>query len=195
MKNKIIGLILIIFLVGLFFIAFLVSSKKEVPQPVIQKNSYWMMLERKSGIEKLYHGVTGNIERSILSRSFNVKTGIPFKRPTPLPQKLGREYWLITAKQATPDSQETAPYFLTLDIPFTPEAPYGPSPYDECYGQCNWQLPGSFGLHGVAGDYSKLSDEDPGSSGCIRHTDEDITFLYHLFTPEIEPIPYYIEDI
>lgn len=194
MKTKILLIILIGLLIELF-LSGIFSPKKESMSPTIKKSSYWLLLERKSNIEKLYRGVPGDIQNSTLTRSFQVKTGIPLKRPTPLPQKLGREYWLITSKQGTPDSKETAPYFLTLDVPFSDEAPYGPYPYDECNGQCNWHLPGSFGLHGVAGDYFRLSKEDPGSSGCIRHTDEDITYLYHLLTPEIEPVPYYIEDI
>lgn len=81
-----------------------------------------------------------------------------------------------------------------LDIPFNDEYPYGPTPYNECNGQCNWQLPGSFGLHGIAGDSSKLLAENPGSSGCIRHSDEDITYLYHLLSPEQQEVRYYIHD-
>lgn len=40
------------------------------------------------------------------------------------------------------DNPETAPYFLTLDIPVSDEEPFGPAPYLECDGQCNWVLPG-----------------------------------------------------
>ena len=68
-------------------------------------------------------------------------------------------------------------------------------PYTECNGQCNWILPGAFGLHGVNGDLSRLSIENPGSSGCIRHSDEDITYLYNNLDPQKEEIRYYIEDI
>ena len=92
------------------------------------------------------------------------------------------------------DNPETAPFFLTLDIPAPETEPYGPVPYEECGGQCYWVVPGAFGLHGVAGNPSKLSREDPGSSGCIRHSDEDITYLYSLLSPAKEKIRYYVVD-
>lgn len=60
--------------------------------------------------------------------------------------------------------------------------------------QCNWNLPGNFGLHGTGGNPSKISPEDPGSSGCIRHSDEDITYLYEILEPEKGEIRYYIKD-
>lgn len=157
--------------------------------------SYWFMLHRKSNTEKFYLGVSGDEQNSQLIKEFKVKTGIPEERPTPLPQQVGREYWKIISKVETPDNLETAPYFLTLDIPTLEEEPYGPSPYLECNGQCNWILPGDFGLHGIANNPVKLSDEDPGSSGCIRHTDEDITYLYNILDPQNQEIRYYIQDI
>jgi lipoprotein-anchoring transpeptidase ErfK/SrfK len=160
-----------------------------------QAEEYWFRLDRRSNKEYLFHGVAGEASQSSLIKTFVVKVGIPGERPTPLPEKLGRQYWLITHKFATFDNPETAPYFLTLDIPYTEEYPFGPVPYDECDGQCNWQLPGSFGLHGVASNSSKLAESNPGSSGCIRHTDEDITYLYHMLSPEKKPIRYYIEDV
>ncbi len=122
-----------------------------------------------------------------------MKTGIPGERPTPLPKILGREYWLITKKEVSSDP-ETAPYFLTLNIPTVDHKPYGPTPYLECDGQCDWVRPGPFGLHGVGGDLTKLSSSDPGSSGCIRHRDEDITYLYNVLQPQEQEIRYYIED-
>lgn len=152
------------------------------------------MLNRKSNIEKLYRGVPGNENASTLLKTFVVKTGIPGERPTPLPQLLGKEYWTLVKKEVS-DNPETAPYFLTLDVPTSDEEPYGPTPYLECNGQCNWITPGFFGLHGTAGHPEKLSSEDPGSSGCIRHRDEDITYLYNLLEPEKEGIRYYIQDI
>jgi len=155
---------------------------------------YWFELQRKSNIENLYKGVPGDKSRSTHIRSFKVKTGIPGERPTPLPQLIGREYWIITDKQAQPDNPETAPYFLTLDVPVSQEPPFGPQPYEECNGQCDWILPGAFGLHGTANNPSKLSDGDLGSSGCIRHSDEDITYLYNLLDPQHEEIRYYIID-
>lgn len=167
-------------------------SFTEVPQPEL---SYWLLLYRKSNVEFLYFGQPGDKNNSLLTKIFKVKSGTPKKRPTPLPSLLGREYWLITAKQETKDNPETVPYFLILDIPVREDAPFGPEPYLECDGQCNWILPGYFGLHGVNGDSSKLSEEDPGSSGCIRHSDLDIAYLYNLLEPEKKQIRYYIEDL
>ncbi len=159
------------------------------------KKMYWFLLHRESNIEYLYFGLPNQPERSTLIKTFTVKTGRPGERPTPLPELVGREYWLVTAKTPVEDNPETAPYFITLDVPAPSEPPYGPSPYLECDGQCDWVTYGEFGLHGVNGDLSRLSPEDPGSSGCIRHTDEDITFLYNLLQPETEEIRYYIKAI
>lgn len=159
------------------------------------QESYWLMLHRKSNVEYLYKGVPGDESQSELVRTFKVKTGIPGQRPTPLPHLLGREYFILIGKMATPQDPETAPYFLTLDIPVSDYEPYGPIPYVECEGQCSWTIPGFFGLHGVGGDSSKLSKEDPGSSGCVRHSDEDITYLYNTLDPNREEIRYYIYDI
>lgn len=156
---------------------------------------YWFLLHRESNIQYLYYGLPNQPEQSKLIRTFTVKTGRPGERPTPLPELVGREYWLVTAKTAVTDNPETAPYFITLDIPAPSEPPYGPAPYLECGGQCDWITYGEFGLHGVNGDLNRLSAEDPGSSGCIRHTDEDITFLYNLLEPEEEEIRYYIKAI
>lgn len=158
------------------------------------KNSYWFLLNRKSNIEKLYQGVPGDENKSSLIKTFTVKTGIPGERPTPLPKLLGKSYWTIVKKEIS-DNSETAPYFLTLDVPISDEWPFGPVPYLECNGQCNWVTPGFFGLHGTGGHPEKLSIEDPGSSGCIRHKDEDITYLYNLLEPEKGEIRYYIRDI
>lgn len=168
---------------------------KEDVLAVDSEKSYWFILRRASNVEFLYYGEPGNTDNSELVKTFQVKTGIPGERPTPLPQKLGREYWIITAKWDTAESAETAPYFLSLDVPGWEEEPYGPVPYEECNGQCHWQLPGQFGLHGVAGDISRLSAENPGSSGCIRHSDEDITYLYNLLDPASGAIRYYILDL
>ena len=159
------------------------------------KKFYWFLLLRKSNQEFLYLGEPGDKQNSQLIKTFKVKTGIPGERPTPLPELLGKDYWLITEKTATPDNPETSPYFLTLDIPVTEEEPYGPSPYEECNGQCNWILPGAFGLHGTGEDPTKLAITDPGSSGCIRHSNEDITDLYNILDPKKEQIRYYIVDI
>lgn len=157
------------------------------------KYSYWFSLHRKSNVEFLYFGQAGNKNNSQIVKIFKVKSGVPNQKPTPLPKLLGREYWLINAKSETFDPQ-TAPYFLTLDIPVSENEPFGPTPYPECRGECNWEIPGEFGLHGVSGDETKLSDDDLGSSGCIRHKDQDIAYLYNLIDPKME-IRYYIEDI
>lgn len=164
------------------------------PEPVKKQSDYWFVLHRKSQTEQLYQGIPGDKGKSQLVKTFQVKTGRPGERPTPLPQLMGREYWIITEKHPEPDNPETAPYFITLDVPAPEDPPYGPTPYLECDGQCDWILPGDFGLHGIAGNPEKLSEDDPGSSGCIRHTDEDITYLYNILEPEKEEIRYYIED-
>lgn len=169
--------------------------KKDVHAPTMQRESHWLLLHRKSNVEYLYLGIPGEKEKSRLIKTFTVKAGIPGERPTPLPQLVGREYWKITGKVETRDSVETSPYFLILDIPYSEEFPFGPTPYLECNGQCDWIVPGSFGLHGINDDPSRLSKENPGSSGCVRHIDEDITYLYNLFDPEKEEIRYYIEDV
>lgn len=166
---------------------------EEPPKKVVQAE-YWFKLARKSGVEYLYKGVPGVASESALIKKFKVKTGMT-GRPTPLPKLAGRDYWLITKKYPTEDNLETAPYFIELNVPNTMEAPFGPTPYLECDGQCNWELPGPFGLHGVAGDETRLSEESLGSSGCIRHSDKDITYLYNLLDPEKNKIRYYIEDI
>lgn len=167
--------------------------KQPPPSPV--RPQHWFLLHRKAGREYLYVGIPNDPARSKLLRTFAVKTGRPGERPTPLPQLAGREYWVLTDKEESTDNPETAPYFLTLDVPGWEDPPYGPVPYTECNGQCDWQLPGKFGLHGVAGDESRLSAQNPGSSGCVRHKDEDITYLYNLLNPDVEEIRYYIQDL
>jgi hypothetical protein len=176
---------------GLYF------TKKEAKIPVsaAKQESYWFVLHRKSNEEFLYKGVPGDISQSALVKTFRVKTGVPGEKPTPLPHLLGRDYWIIIGKMKSDADPETSPYFLTLDVPVSYFEPYGPVPYVECEGQCSWTIPGFFGLHGVGGDNSKLASEDPGSSGCVRHSDQDITYLYNLIDPNREEIRYYIKDI
>lgn len=161
-------------------------------QPATQKE-YWFMLYRSSNKELLYYGIPGERENSTLIKQITVKTGEPGEKPTPLPTLLGREHWNIVNAFSTQDHPDTAPYFLTLDIPHSDQEPFGPTPYEECNGQCNWELPGPFGLHGVASDSSKLTKDNPGSSGCIRHTDEDISYLFSLLNNSW-PVRYYIQD-
>lgn len=193
MKYSLIVL-LILGIGGMLYLFLNMHSQTEI-KPQIKKQGYWFILQRKSNMEYLYHGVLGEKEKSSLVKTFRVKVGIPGERPTPIPKLLGRKYWLITDKVSSKDNPETAPYFLTLNIPVSDEEPFGPSPYKECNGkQCDWILPGVFGLHGINGDESRLSKDNPGSSGCIRHSDEDITFLYHLLDPQKEQIRYYIEE-
>jgi len=188
---------LILVLILLVPVIFLLSMSKENPKAqenISPKKSHWLILHRKSGRELLYYGVSGDPNNSRLIRTFQVKSGST-SSPTPLPKLLGKDYWLITKKESSVDNPETAPYFLTLNIPTSDEWPYGPVPYLECNGQCDWILPGYFGLHGVNGYNSKLSKEDSGSSGCVRHSDLDIEYLYNLLMPDKEEIRFYIEDI
>lgn len=196
MRLKILCIIVGGILLSILWVSFSLPKKLEenVLSPKITKH-HWFLLERKSNKEKLFLGVPGDEKRSQLLKTFSVKTGIPGERPTPLPQLIGRKYWIIKDKTEVSDNPETAPYFLSLDVPGIESEPYGPVPYTECHGQCNWILPGSFGLHGVAGDPSRLSADDPGSSGCIRHSDSDITYLYNMLDPKKEEIRYYIQDI
>lgn len=171
------------------------SQQPKQTESSVKENSFWLILKRASNQEILYQGVPGDPSNSQIIKEFQVKTGIPGQRPTPLPEKLGREYWLLTSKLDTKENTETAPYFITLNIPYTDNEPYGPEPYEECGGQCNWELPGSFGLHGIASDSSKLAVENAGSSGCVRHSEEDITYLFNMLDLEKGPIRYYIKDI
>lgn len=195
MSKTLVLLIVLVALVGLLI--YQQGSFNNNPEvlSVDVKLSYWFMLHRKSNKEFLYLGQPGKIQESQLVKTFIVKTGVPNQKPTPLPKLLGREYWLIVDEMESLENPETAPYFLTLDIPVTEEEPFGPTRYGECNGQCNWEIPGAFGLHGVNGDLSRLSKGNPGSSGCIRHSDEDITYLYNLLDPWSMEIRYYVEEI
>lgn len=171
-----------------------ILRSNHLPVQTADQKSHWFVLHRESNTEDLYFGVPGDKSKSELVKTFKVKTGIPGERPTPLPELVGRKYWKVIKEEAQFDNPETAPYFLTLDIPAPEEEPYGPVPYTECNGeQCSWVLPGAFGLHGTASNPAKLSDEDLGSSGCIRHSDEEITYLFNLLNPDKEEIRYYIE--
>lgn len=190
------------FLLVIFFLTavvlgggFLFLQSKQ-PSVLSEKTetAYWLILYRKSNKEELYKGIPGNKDRSVLVKTFVVKTGMPGQRPTPLPQLLDRDYWIITEKHPETENPETAPYFLTLNVPGIEEEPFGPVPYEECDGQCQWVLPGAFGLHGTGGNPTKVSAEDPGSSGCIRHRDEDITYLFEVLDPQQQEIRYYVED-
>lgn len=196
MKKTLTLLIFCIFSVIALFLQFRTYGEtKKITALVPEEKSYWFVLHRKSNFEYLYFGKPGDKEKSVLLRTFKVKTGVPGEKPTPLPEFVGKKYWEIIAKYETPDNPETAPYFLTLNIPVTEEPPFGPKPYLECNGQCNWELPGAFGLHGNNGDPEKLADTNPGSSGCIRHTVEDITYLYNLLDLKNSQVRYYIDDV
>lgn len=192
-------IVILIILLLPFFWAY--RSSKPSPQileaAVSSKETHWLSLDRELGKEYLYFGIPGEPDNSRLIREFSVKTGASWS-PTPLPKLVGRDYWRIVKKEST-ENPETAPYFLQLDVPVSDEWPYGPVPYTECRDittgasiQCDWVLPGYFGLHGVGGDNTKLSKENLGSSGCIRHKDSDITNLYNLLDPENEEIRYYV---
>lgn len=177
-----------------------VYNKTAVPQIIATKSaeidsSYWLLLHRKSNVEFLYFGVPGDRAHSEVIKQFKVKVGITGKFPTPLPQLMGKDYWILTDKLEAFDNPDTSPYFLTLDVPTTGEYPFGPEPYLECNGQCDWKTIGYFGLHGINNNMDKLSDNDPGSSGCVRHEDSDIAYLYNLLNPKTSQIRYYIKDI
>lgn len=193
-KRAIIFAFVLIFLIGVgtgWGSATILHAPSKETQPV-KKDGYWFVLYRKSNLEQLFYGTPGNYKESSLVKTFMVKTGVPGQRPTPLPQLLGKEYWMVTRKYETSENPETGRYFIELDVPNSFEYPYGPLGYEECNGQCDWVLPGPFGLHGVNGDVSRLTDF--GSSGCIRHQDSDIAYLYSLLDPS-EGIRYYIQDI
>lgn len=187
------GLFILGFMLGIVATnVFLAAQKHDVKITIPQE--YWFSLHRKSNIELLYKGVPGQEHNSVLLKTFKVKTGIPGERPTPLPQLLGRKYWVLTEKYQVEDNPEVGKYFIELNIPLGVDYPYGPTPYLECGGeQCDWILPGAFGLHGVNGDISRLSTTDSGSSGCVRHTDEDIAYLYKLLDTSMGQ-RYYIQD-
>ena len=134
---------LAIFVTSFFFVRQKKTDRQETFEG-LAKSSYWFLLKRKSNIEHLYFGQAGKADKSRLIKTFQVKSGVSNESPTPLPQKLGRHYWRLIEKLDAKDNTETAPYFLTLDIPVSEEEPYGPSPYLECNGQCNWTLPRYF---------------------------------------------------
>lgn len=192
--RKTFGLIIILIVILLIGLNLSDSNKNSNSAESSEKN-YWFLLHRQSNKELLYFGEAGDASNSALIKVFKVKTGMPGRRPTPLPQLLGKEYWTITGKFEDLENPETAPYFLTLNIPVSEESPYGPVPYLECEGQCNWELPGAFGLHGNNGDPDKLAATNPGSSGCIRHSVEDITYIYNLIDPNNSQVRYYVYDI
>lgn len=203
MKRKIFLLIfLIILLIPLIGLSKMNDKSLVKGESIVApKESYWFMLHRKSNLEYLYFGIPGEIDHSKVMRKFQVKTGASWS-PTPLPELLGRDYWKIVKKESSIDNPDTSPYFLQLDVPVDDSWPFGPVPYMECKDiytgediQCDWVQPGYFGLHGIGGNQNKLSVEDLGSSGCIRHKDEDITYLYNLLNPELDEIRYYVKDI
>ncbi len=195
MRKKIIVLSSLIFvLIGLSLLTSFFIQKPVQSEIKETSKNHWFLLHRKSNIEYLYYGTFGDVNNSQLLKTFQVKAGQTLS-PTPLPNLLGGDYWLLTKKESSAENPDTAPYFLTLDIPSSGEWPYGPTPYLECNGQCDWQMLGYFGLHGINGNLDKLSSKDPGSLGCVRHKDEDITYLYNTLHPDREEIRYYIKDI
>lgn len=172
----------------------MIPTGSEQPITSPSPDTYWFILHRQSKTEELFKGPYGNNSTSTLVKTFQVNPGRPGERPTPLPALSGQAYWIITGKQPN-SNPETAPYFLALNVPY-PAPYYGPAPYAECgpagNEQCDWIVAGEFGLHGINGNSAKLTDS--GSSGCIRHSDDDITFLYNLLDPTNQEIRYYIEN-
>lgn len=168
------------------------------------ESKYWLLLHRASKKEELWQGIPGDKNNSKRKEVFDVNPGIPGERPTPLPSKLGKEYFTIKTKRETyPEEKnklEMGNYFLIFDIGLSKEElqkdPFGPSPYNECgadkNSQCNWETPGDFGMHGISGVETKLTDA--GSSGCVRHSDSNMDDLYLLLKDVDYEIRYYIED-
>lgn len=104
---------------ALFFIFILVSGAyffktavADQSKEILSQKNYWFLLHRKSNKEFLYFGEPGKANKSALVKNFDVKTGAAGKRPTPLPQLLGREYWLVVDKIDSKENPETAPYFF-----------------------------------------------------------------------------------
>lgn len=173
-------------------------------------DSYWFLLERKSKRETLYQGTPADTAKSKVIRSFQVNPGWPGQTPTPLSTKLGNPYWIITQYKINTTDEKKAtlgPYFFSLNIPINNPGRnclvngvatdcQGPVPYLECPdmpgSQCYWPVPGDFGLHGIGNDASRLTNE--GSNGCIRHSNEDITYLYNLLSSYNPEVRYYIVD-
>lgn len=188
-------LLLVIFVIVSFGTAyFWGNEQRDLSKYEVPRGEYWLILNRTTNEEILYFGKPGSQQESLPLKKFKVKDGVSGKRPTPRPQLLGRDYWLVVDKYESLDNPETAPYFLQLDVPVTSDWPYGPVPYMECGGQCDWELPGYFGLHGVNGDNSRLSYENEGSSGCVRHSDEDIKFLFDNLDLSNGGVRYYVID-
>lgn len=88
------------------------KDEKKVLSSIAQKESYWFVLHRRSNMEYLYLGVPGEENKSKLVKAFKVKAGIPNQTPTPLPQLLNREYWLIVDELEETENPETTPSFL-----------------------------------------------------------------------------------
>lgn len=167
-------------------------------------DNYWFLLDRLNKKEYLFQGPVGVRDRKYLVREFTVLPGLSGQTPTPVPSKVTptREYWTFnsaTLKSPVGDiSNGGQPGFLKLDIPYD-NSLGGPVPYLECgpsgTSQCNWNTPGAFGLHGVDNNHPLT---DPGSSGCIRHNNTDIQYLYNLLSNVVNNNPntirYYIED-
>src|SRR5690606_13154546 len=100
--------VVVLILAGILFTQ-VQSISKPLSGDDVPKPAYWFMLHRKSNIEYLYLGEPGNQQKSQLIKKFQVKTGIPGERPTPLPELVGREYWVLTDKMEAFNNPETAP--------------------------------------------------------------------------------------
>ncbi len=157
-------------------------------------NTYWFLLNRQKRYEILYKGTPEKITQSQVVKISTINPGSPGDEPTPIPQKLGKKFWSLTGEVRLhpQDSDPTGyekfgPYFIVLDVPFKNQPDpscnnngttdcYGPVPYKECGPsldqQCNWHTPGEFAIHGN----DKL--DPPGSAGCVRHSNTDITEIY-----------------
>jgi len=98
---------LVVGIVGGIMLPIIRRGEVEGVNTIREEKEYWLLLHRKSNKEYVYNGVPGDIMHSELIKTFNVKIGIPGKRPTPLPQKLGYAYWVIESEEKVVGNPET----------------------------------------------------------------------------------------
>ena len=120
----VIGVFIVLLSLGVLVVTQNMTLKSQQTEVVKKQEQHWFILHRKSQKEDLYFGIPGDANKSKLVKTFTVKTGIPGERPTPLPKLMGREYWLLVEKHPEVDNPETAPYFMTLDVPAPSDPPY-----------------------------------------------------------------------
>ena len=70
--------LILIFLVIVTGMLLLMPHKNKAGEKIVPpKESYWMLLHRKSNVEYLYKGIAGDKSKSYLIKTFLVKPGIP----------------------------------------------------------------------------------------------------------------------